>query len=108
MIETNDTYVVQTAVGGWRVAGSRVSLDSIVESYWEGVSPEGIVAEFPSLTSEQVYGSIAFYLGHRGEIDQYMRRQESRWQELKERSEAANAPLLRRLRAAHKSNRTAG
>lgn len=107
MTEPAVTYVMQTAEGGWRIAGSRVSLDSIVESYWEGLSPEAIVDEFPSLTAEQVYGAIAYYLGHRSEIDMYMEQQESRWQELKERSETANATLLQRLRA-RGSKRTAG
>jgi len=34
-----------------------------------GQSPETIAQSFPLLTLEQVYGSIAFYLGHRDEID---------------------------------------
>lgn len=59
--------------GGYWVAGSRVSLDSIVACFQEGLSPETIVAEcFPVLSLEQVYGAIAFYLGHRGEIDAYL------------------------------------
>lgn len=39
MIETALSYAFQTPQGGWRVTGSRVSLDSIVQCYWEGQSP---------------------------------------------------------------------
>ena len=95
-------YVERTAEGGWRVAGSRVSLDSVVQAYWEGKSPEAIVEEFPSLTAEQVYGVVAFYLRHKREIDQHLVRQASRWEELQESSEACHGPLLERIRRARK------
>jgi len=57
---------------GYRIAGSRVSLDSIVYAYREGRNPEMIVQSFETLTLEQVYGAIAFYLAHREEIDAYL------------------------------------
>ena len=38
-----------------------------------GESPEGIAESFPALDLEQVYGAIAFYLGHRDTIDAYLR-----------------------------------
>ena len=46
-IETAAIYAQKTTAGGWRVANSRVSLDSIVFAYWEGKSAEAIVEEFP-------------------------------------------------------------
>ena len=55
--------------GGYFVAGTRVSLDSIVYSFRGGESPESIQQQFPSLSLEQVYGAIAFYLGHQREVD---------------------------------------
>ena len=99
MVETAANYVFQTPQGGWRLTGSRVSLDSIIHCYWEGMSPEGIVAAFPSLKAEQVYGAIAFYLHNRAEMDRYMEQERLLWEELKARSEVQNAPLLERLRA---------
>jgi uncharacterized protein (DUF433 family) len=108
MSEAAANYVVQTSQGSWQVAGSRVSLDSVVYAYWEGLSPEAIVTAFPSLRAEQVYGAIAFYLHNRPEIDQYIEQQKSRWQDLKERSEAENGPLLQRLRAARAARESTG
>ena len=98
MIETATNYVTQTPEGGWRLTGSRVSLDSIVYLYQEGRSPEAIVDEFPSLTLEQVRGAIAFYLRHQQEIDLYLHAQGTRWQDLEQASEQTNAPLLERIR----------
>ena len=57
---------------GYYVAGTRVSLDSVVYSFKEGQSPEAIQADFPSLKLAQIYGAIAFYLDHRAEIDRYL------------------------------------
>lgn len=98
MIEPSTAYVFQTPEGGWRLVGTRVSLNSIIHCYWEGISPEGIVAAFPTLKAEQVYGAIAFYLHNRAEMDQYMEQQRLLWEELKARSELQNAPVLKRLR----------
>lgn len=58
--------------GGYRVAGTRVSLDSVVYAFREGQSPENIVQSFPVLQLEQIYGAITFYLAHRPEIDAYL------------------------------------
>ena len=60
---------VQERNGGYYVAGTRVSLDSIVYAFRGGESPETIQQNFPSLTLEQVYGAITYYLGHRTEVD---------------------------------------
>jgi uncharacterized protein (DUF433 family) len=57
------TQYVEQHEGAHRVAGSRVSLDSLVYAFWDGKSPETIAQSFPTLTLEQVYGAIAFYLG---------------------------------------------
>ncbi len=61
---------VEQGNGGYYVAGTRVSLDSIVAGFRDGDSPETICQNFPSLTLDQVYGAIAFYLRHRAEVDQ--------------------------------------
>lgn len=58
--------------GGFYVAGTRISLDSVVYSFKEGLSPEAIQEDFPLLKLSQVYGTIAFYLDHEAEIDKYL------------------------------------
>jgi len=63
---------VEQRNGGYYVAGTRVSLDSVVYAYLRGESPEGIVYSFPALNLEQVNGGIDYYLTHREEIDAYL------------------------------------
>jgi uncharacterized protein (DUF433 family) len=58
--------------GGYYLAGTRISLDSVVYSFNEGQSPEAIQEDFPSLKRAQIYVAIAFYLDHQAEIDKYL------------------------------------
>ncbi len=63
---------VEEHAGAYRIAGTRVSLDSVVYAFNEGQSPETIAQSFPVLDLEQVYGAITYYLAHRSEIDAYL------------------------------------
>jgi uncharacterized protein (DUF433 family) len=45
----------------------------VVYAFLEGLSPESIADSFDTLTLEEVYGALAFYLGHRDEIDAYLK-----------------------------------
>lgn len=63
--------------GGFYVAGTRVSLDSIVYSFKAGDSPETIRQNFSSLSLEQVYGAVAFFLAHEQEVDANIREGEA-------------------------------
>lgn len=72
-------YVDQRDRGYW-IAGTRVSLDSIVYAFLEGLSPEGIADNFETLTLEEVYGAIAYYLGHRAEINAYLKHSEAEFE----------------------------
>ena len=66
-----DSYV-ECRDGGYSVAGSRVSLDSIVYAFLRGETAESIAQSFPALSLGSVYGSIAYYLANRASIDEYL------------------------------------
>jgi len=68
---------VELRNGGYYVKGTRVSLDSIVSGFQDGDSPETIRQNFPSLSLEQVYGAIAFYLANQTEVDANIREGEA-------------------------------
>ena len=104
MPETASLYAHKTAEGGWRIADSRVSLDSVVCAYWEGKSPEAIAEEFPTLSAERIYGAIAFYLRNRQEIDEYLAQQDAKWQQLARESNSQHGPILDRLRQRRQSS----
>lgn len=99
-------YVETLPAGGWRIAGSRVSLASIVHQYWEGKSPEAIVEEFPTLSAERVYGAIAFYLHHRQEVDEFLVQLDAEFEKLRQANQAELVPLLDRIRASRREGST--
>ena len=86
--------------GGYYIAGTRVSLDSVVYSFERGNSPEAIQKEFPAMRLPQVYGAIAFYLDHQPEIRQYLENEERRIQESTVPLSEANPELWARLQRA--------
>jgi len=75
-------YVSQVE-GAYRISGTRVSLDSVVYAWLNGLSPESIVDSYPVLTLEEVHGALAYYLGHQDEIDEYLLRGEAEFEELR-------------------------
>ena len=48
--------------------GTRVSLDSVIDSFWEGVTPEEICQDLPSLSLAQVDETIAYHLKQRDRV----------------------------------------
>jgi len=86
--------------GGYYVAGSRVSLDSIVQCFNEGLSPEAILEEFDTLTLTQVFGAITFYLENQPAIDAYRVREKQRFEAVRRASAPLPAELRQRLDSA--------
>jgi uncharacterized protein (DUF433 family) len=56
-VAVGEAYVEQRD-GAYMVAGTRVSLDSIVYAFLSGQSAEAIAQAFAALTLEQVHGAI--------------------------------------------------
>jgi len=78
-------YVTQVN-GAYRIADSRVSLDSVVYAWLQGHSPEAIADSFPVLTLEEVYGAIAFYLSNREAIDEYLQKGQAEFEARRQQS----------------------
>ena len=53
---------VERIGGTYRIAGTRVNLDSVVHAFRDGLSPESMRESFPALNLEEVQGAITFYL----------------------------------------------
>ena len=72
---------VEQRNGGYYVAGTHVSLDSVVHAYRNGAAPESIFRSFPLIGSlERIYGAITYYLAHQPEVNEYLKRQDTVWQ----------------------------
>ena|SRR5580765_8101893 len=97
------SYVGVDEHGVYRVAGSKVMLDSVVAAFHEGHSPETIQQQYPALTLEDVYGSITYYLANAAEVDAYLKRQDAEWEKARLRVEAKPSAVVERLRALRKA-----
>jgi uncharacterized protein (DUF433 family) len=87
--------------GGYYVAGTRISLDSVVYAFNRGDSPERILEEFPLLDRvSRVYGVIAFYLDHKAEIDKYLEDTEREFVDSGIPLEEANPVLWKKIQRA--------
>ena len=94
---------VQQRDGGYWVADTRVSLDSVVLAFLQGLSPETIAGEcFPTLTLEQTYGAIVYYLAHRQEIDVYLNQADAEFAALRQATHSASPDFARQLTEARR------
>jgi len=91
---------VENVGGAYRVAGSRVSLDSVVYAFLRGESPDGITESFPALNLEQVHGAIAFDPAHRDTIDAYLRAGKADFARLREQARRDHPSLYAKIEAA--------
>lgn len=103
----NKIYVEQRDGGYW-VAGTRVSLDSLVYAFRSGAAPETIRRSFPLLTLEEVYGAITFYLAHESEINDYLKQAEGEFEaqarQRREQLRNENPELYERLTKARQES----
>jgi len=93
--------------GVLRVAGTRVSLDTLIGAFHRGATPEEIAQDYSTLKLADVYATIAYYLQNRLEVDAYLREQQRRGQEIQQRMEAAFDPVGIRERLLARRKETA-
>lgn len=97
--------IYSDADGRMRVSGTRVLLDLVVYAYHQGETPEHIIQMYPTLTLDQVYLTLGYYLRHRDTVDDYIRQMEAEAEAVRQEWEAKHPPqatqaeLLARLEA---------
>lgn len=67
-----------------RVSRSRIPLDTVVDIFSSGASPEEIVYQFPSLHLADVYDVIGYYLRNQQAVDQYFHDRQAEKREVRE------------------------
>jgi len=60
---------VERRDGSFYLIGSRVPLAHLVREFQQGEPAEAIRSHYPTLSLEQAYGAITFYLGHKEEAE---------------------------------------
>ena len=86
--------------GGYWVAGTRVSLDSVVYAFLSGQTAESIARSFDVLRLEQVYGALTFYLANRPEIDAYLAKGREDFERQYQASRDADPEFYKRIEKA--------
>src|ERR1700693_5167409 len=99
------TYRVE---GAYRIGDTRVSLDSLIYLFREGMSAESMVENYPALTLEQVHGALAFYLGNQKEIDRYLAEGQRTAESQHDQSRQTNAELIAKLQRARDASQIPG
>jgi uncharacterized protein (DUF433 family) len=82
--------------GRLRVGATRVLLDMVIYSFRLGNTPETITEQYPSLSLDDVYLSIGYYLRHRDEVDAYLLQQETEAEAFRREYEAQHPPKITR------------
>ena len=96
--------------GRIRVANCRLPLYFLIEAYHRGLRPEEMVEHYDRLRLADAYATIAYYLDHREEVDEYLTELNRRADELRREIESQpgyaerRAELLRR-KAVMEANR---
>lgn len=60
------------ADGVVRVAGTRVTLDTVVVAFKEGATAEEIAQQYPSVGLADVYAVIGYYLRQKEKVEAYL------------------------------------
>ena len=90
-----------------RIKGSRIGIESVLyEHIHRGQTPEAIAETFPSLTLEQIYATILYYLHNRERIDAYLADWLEHGNQMRDHQGRQPPPVVVRLRRL-KTERTA-
>ncbi len=81
---TQDVPLSVSEDGSIRLAGTRVSLDSVLHHYQQGATAEEIVLRFPALRLADVHSCLAYYLNHQQAVGEYLSRQQTQGDDLQE------------------------
>lgn len=75
------------AHGVIKVAGSRVTLDTVIGAFIRGATAEEIALQYPSITLADTYATISYYLQRREEVEKYLEKRRKRAKAVKAQNE---------------------
>lgn len=84
-LQTDSTGVI-------RIAGTRITLDTVVGAFCDGATAEEIVQQYPSLNLADVYHVIGYYLRRTSEVDAYLQARKVDGEALRRQNESRFDP----------------
>lgn len=83
-----------------RIKGTRIGIETILYDYLHrGQSPEDIATRYHSVTLEQVYATITYYLHHRETVDAYLEDWLAHGRRMQAAQQQNPPPVIIKLRA---------
>jgi len=81
------------ADGVVRIGGTRVTLETLVAAFRDGVSAEGIVEQYPSLQLADVYSVIGYILHHADDVNAYLEWRQAKAADVRRENERQFSPV---------------
>jgi len=82
-----------------RIKGTRIGIESVLYEYvYREKSPENIFDRFPSLTLEQIYATILYYLHNKESTEAYLADWLEHGRRMRAEQDANPPPVIMRLR----------
>jgi uncharacterized protein (DUF433 family) len=90
-----------------RVSKTRVTLDTIVSAFLEGLTAEEIAVQYPVIPLADVYSVIGYYLHQKKKVETYLRRREKIAEQIRSQNKArfAQSRIRERLLARNKNGK---
>jgi uncharacterized protein (DUF433 family) len=79
--------------GSIRIGSTRVLLEIVLHAYEDGATPEDIVRRYSTLSLDDVYAVITWYLRHKPEAVAYLERRDREAAEVRTRIDAHQGDL---------------
>jgi uncharacterized protein (DUF433 family) len=92
------------AHGVIKIAGSRVTLDTVIGAFIRGTTAEEIAQQYPSITLSDTYATISYYLQHREEVEKYLEKRRKHAKAVKAQNEKRFDPSGIRARLLARKN----
>jgi uncharacterized protein (DUF433 family) len=92
LVPPDPVRLVRDGDGVVRIGSTRVTLDTVVAAFREGMTVEGIVEQYPSLQLAEVYSVIGYFLRHYEEINVYLRDRQRHADAVRQENEARFDP----------------
>ncbi len=83
-----------------RIKGTRVGIETVLYDFiHRSRTPEKIVSSYPTLTLEQVYATILYYLRNRDQVNAYLEDWLEWGRQMREKQKRNPPPVVIRLQA---------
>jgi len=96
--EVRPDLLTRTSEGVLRITGTRITLDSVIQAFHDGATPEEMCQDFPGLALAHIYSVLAFYLTQQDAVDVYLKEHAQATTLIRQELQSTHAAFLADLR----------